>query len=49
MPNTLQTQYREPVTPHEIPTHPWQKVGSDLSKFSDKDYVGVVDYFSKNF
>ena len=39
-------QQKEPMIPHEIPTKPWQKVGSDLFKFKNNDYIVVVDYFS---
>ena len=38
---------KEPMIPHEIPTKPWEKVGVDVMHFNNKDYVVVVDYFSK--
>ena len=39
-------QQKEPKIPHETPTKPWQKVGSDLFKFKNYDYLVVIDYFS---
>ena len=38
---------KEPMKPHEIPERPWQKVGSDLMQLKGKDYLVVVDYYSK--
>lgn len=40
-------QLKEPMHPHEIPNVPWQKVAADLFNFAGKDYLLVVDYFSK--
>lgn len=40
-------QQREPMMPHEVPQRPWAKVGVDLFQFAAKDYLLVVDYFSK--
>ena len=40
---------KEPLVPHEIPSYPWQVVGTDLFTLDDKDYVVVVDYFSRYF
>ena len=37
----------EPLIQHEIPERPWQKVGIDLFEYKTKDYVLVVDYYSK--
>ena len=36
----------EPLRPHEIPTRPWQKVGTDLFTHGNKNYLVVVDYAS---
>ena len=36
----------EPLKPHEIPTRPWQKVGTDLFCHDKKDYLVIVDYMS---
>ena len=35
------------MIPHEIPDHPWFKLGMDLFEFGGNDYIVVVDYFSK--
>ena len=37
---------KELLLPHEVPSHPWQKIGSDLFQFANKDYVIIVEYFS---
>ena len=39
-------QAKEPLQPHELPTRPWQRVGSDLMSWKGKDYLIVSDYFS---
>ena len=31
---------------HEVPDRPWAKVGVDLFKFADRDYLCTVDYMS---
>ena len=38
---------REPLQPQEIPTGPWQTIGSDLFTLHGEDYLIVVDYYSK--
>lgn len=40
---------REPLMPHEVPTHPWEKVGVDLFDFCGSKYLIIVDYYSKFF
>ena len=40
---------REPMICHEIPEHPWMKVGTDLFHLKGEHYLIVVDYFSKYF
>ena len=37
---------REPLTPTQLPDHPWQKLGSDLFVLNGNTYILVVDYFS---
>ena len=39
-------QQKEPLISHEIPTKPWQKVGTDLFHFKNRDYLVIIDYFS---
>ena len=38
---------KEPMRPHEIPSIPWTKVGSDSLEFRGAYYLFVVDYTSK--
>ena len=41
-----QSQPKEPLMNHELPSRPWQKVGADLLTLNDKDYLVTVDYYS---
>ena len=48
--NSFKTQQpQEPLMPHEIPTRPWKKVGTDLMQFDGRQYLITVDYFSSFF
>ena len=38
---------REPLTPHEVPLLPWQKLGADIFEYGGSAYLLIVDYFSK--
>ncbi|CAB4024842.1 sec1 family domain-containing 2 [Paramuricea clavata] len=38
---------RKPLHPHEIPSRPWQKVGTDLFDWNGKPHLIVVDYYSQ--
>ena len=38
---------KEPMIPHDIPNRPWEKLGADYFSFAGKDYLLIVDYFSK--
>ena len=40
-------QPAETLRPHEIPTRPWQVVGSDLFYYDGHDHLIVADYYSK--
>ena len=41
------TNQKETLHPHDIPCRPWQVVGSDIMTFKGRDYLVVVDYYSK--
>jgi hypothetical protein len=38
---------KEPLISHAIPLYPWQVVGTDIFHWQDKDYLLVVDYYSR--
>ncbi|CAB4045661.1 Hypothetical predicted protein, partial [Paramuricea clavata] len=38
---------QEPLRPHEIPSRPWQKVGTDLFDWNGKPHLIVADYYSR--
>ena len=38
---------KETLMPHELPTRPWQVLGTDLFHFNNAEYLIVVDYYSK--
>lgn len=38
---------RQPLAPHPIPELPWEVLATDLFEFGGKQYLLVVDYFSK--
>lgn len=37
----------EPLIPHDIPDRPWAKVAADMFHYEGKDYILLVDYYSK--
>lgn len=39
--------HREPLHPHPIPSCPWKKLGADIFEFKARDYLIIIDYFSK--
>ncbi|KAI4891972.1 hypothetical protein NFI96_009139, partial [Prochilodus magdalenae] len=39
-------QAREPMLIPDLPTAPWEKVGTDLFHCNGKDYLLVIDYYS---
>jgi hypothetical protein len=47
MPSPQSQESEEPMIPHDIPDRPWQKVGADLFEIAGKDYLVIVDYYSK--
>ncbi|XP_046544508.1 uncharacterized protein K02A2.6-like [Haliotis rubra] len=40
---------KEPLTPHEIPSRPWQMIGTDLFQLEGCHYIIAVDYYSRFF
>ena len=38
---------KELMLPSALPKHPWEKVASDLFEFKGKQYLLVVDYYSR--
>ena len=38
---------REPMIPHQVPERPWSKVAADIFTLDGRDYMVVVDYYSK--
>ena len=36
---------KEPLLCHEVPSHPWAKVGADLCEVNGKAYLLFVDYW----
>ena len=37
---------KETLMPHELPSRPWEKVGTDLFSRDGRDYLITVDYLS---
>ncbi|XP_038052823.1 uncharacterized protein K02A2.6-like [Patiria miniata] len=40
-------QQREPLEPHQVPSTPWTKLGTDLFEIHGDNYLLIVDYHSK--
>ena len=45
----LDKQIPEPIHLHDVPSHPWQKVGTDIFTWAGRNYLITVDYYSKFF
>lgn len=46
--NTFQReQTKEPLLPHSVPHRPWEKVAADIFQLFGRDYLLLVDYYSK--
>ena len=41
------SQTKEIMQPHEVPRGPWIKLGMDLFEHNKRQYLLIVDYFSK--
>lgn len=39
-------QPKEPLTPHPQPAYPWERVGTDIMKYTNRNFLVTVDYFS---
>ncbi|XP_063592470.1 uncharacterized protein K02A2.6-like [Penaeus indicus] len=44
---TSRSQTKETLIPHELPTRPWQYIGTDLFHYRENDYLIIADYYSK--
>ena len=40
------SQQTESLKPHEAPSHPWERLGTDFFSYQDKHYLLVVDHYS---
>jgi hypothetical protein len=40
-------QQPETLLPHPVPSRPWEKIGADIFTLGRKDYLLLVDYYSK--
>jgi len=43
------SQQKQPLQTHSIPTRPWSRIAVDLITLNKKDYLLTVDYFSDYF
>lgn len=40
-------QEKLPALQPDLPTHPWEQLGTDIFEFKDQQYLIIVDYFSR--
>lgn len=45
--NFRNSNTKEPLIMTEIPANPWQTVGADVFQFNGKQFILIIDYFSK--
>ena len=45
--NNRNRQSKETLIPHDVPDYPWMKLATDLFELNGKDYIIVIDYYSK--
>ena len=43
----MKSQHRELMLPHDIPDGRWQKIAMDIMTYHGRDYLVIVDYYSK--
>ena len=36
-----------PILQPELPTRPWEKIGTDLFEYKEQNYLMIVDYYSR--
>ncbi|XP_047484153.1 uncharacterized protein K02A2.6-like [Penaeus chinensis] len=44
---TSRSHTKETLIPHELPTRPWQYVGTDLFHYGGNDFLIIAEYYSK--
>ena len=44
---TFQDKQSEPLRPSMFPDRPWQRIASDLFHWQNKEYILVIDYYSR--
>jgi hypothetical protein len=45
--NKNSSPHREPLVPLELPNYPWQKVALDVADIKGRQYLVIVNYFSR--
>ena len=41
------SQHNEPLIPTTLPERPWQHIGADMMTFQNKEYLILMDYYSR--